>query len=511
MISIKSFKNPFVLHPFLFGLFTTIFLFSHNIGLVKFQDLFSPISVIIITVIILLVIINLILKNKNKSALIVSLGLILFFSYGFIYEIIDSSFESNLKHKYIIAVFVIVFLISTFYLIKTHRILDNATKITNAIGVVIILISLSNIVVYSIEGDSFTNDFSTDNQIITTDNKVNLPDVYYIILDAYAGTESLENEFNFDNSKFYDFLTEKGFYVTKKSHSNYPSTHQSIASSLNMEYIDQIYSSGSLQKRMDNAYEIIDNNKVMKNFKSNGYTIININSGWGPSREISNADINLCTNYRGVSDSELFSMIVNKSMLNPVYVKIFEEDRRELLLCHFSTLSEVNKMTDDPIFVFSHITTPHAPYIFGPNGEKVTPKSLELGYEVKDKEGYIGQLQYTNKLVEDTIEEILTKYDIPPIIIIQGDHGSGETESELSWQDHDDDALKERFSILNAFLVPENEDEIFYETITPVNTFRILFNHIFNDKYDLLEDRLYVAESEFPWNFIEKTELILQN
>jgi len=508
LIKLKSFKNPFVLHPFLFGLFTTIFLFSHNIHLVKFQDLFSPISIIIITVIILLVIINLILKNKNKSALIVSLGLILFFSYGFIYEIIDSSFENNLKHRYVIAVFVIAFLISTFYFIKTHRILNNATKITNAIGVVIILISLSNIAVYFIEGNSFTNDFSADNQIITTNNKVNLSDVYYIILDGYAGTEALENVFNFDNSEFYDFLTEKGFYVPKKSHTNYPSTYQSIASALNMEYINQI-DSENLQKRTDIAYEMIDNNKVMKNFKSKGYTIININSGWGPTREIFNADINLCDNYRGVLDSELFSMIVNKSMLNPFYVKIFEDNRRELLLCHFSTLTEVYKITNEPIFVFSHITIPHPPYVFGPNGEKITPKSLELGDTIRDKEGYIGQLQYTNKLVEDTIEEILTKYDIPPVIIIQGDHGS--SESELSWETLDDDSLKERFSILNTFLVTENEDEIFYETITPVNTFRILFNHIFNDKYDLLKDRQYVAEQEEPWNFIEKTELFLQN
>lgn len=508
MTELKSFKNPFVLHPFLFGLFTTIFLFSHNIHLVKFQDLFSPISIIIITITILLVIINLILKNKKKSALIVSLGLILFFSYGFIYEIIDNSIESNLSHKYVIAVFLIVFLIGTFYFIKTHRRLDNATKIVNAVGVVIILISLSNIAIYSIEGDSFMNDFSTDNQIITTNNNVNLPNVYYIILDAYAGTEALENVFNFDNSEFYDFLTEKGFYVAKKSHSNFPQTYQSISSSLNMEYVNHI-DSENLQKRQDVAYKMIENNKVMKNFKAKGYTIFNINSGWGPTRELPLADMNLCTKYRGIIDSELFSMIINKSMINPLYVKIFADDRRELLLCHFSTLTEVSKMTDEPFFVFAHITIPHASYIFGPNGEKVIPKSLQLGYAVKDKEGYIGQLQYTNKLVQEAIEKILAENTNLPVIIIQGDHGSDE--SEIPWETHNDDSLRERFSIQNAFLIPDIEKEIFYETITPVNSFRILFNHIFNDEYKLLEDKQYAPEKHEPWKFIDVTELILQN
>jgi len=438
---------------------------------------------------------NIVVNNPNRNG---------WRTNGFL----NDSIESNIQHRYVIVVFLILFVIGTFYFIKTPRRLDNATKITNAIGIVIILISLSNIAIYSIEGNSFTNDFSTDNQIITTNNKVNLPDVYYIILDAYAGTEALENVFNFDNSEFYDFLTENGFYVAKKSHSNYPQSYQSLSSSLNMEYVNHI-DSASLQKRQDIAYKMIENNNVMKNFKSKGYTIININSDWGPTRELPIADINLCTKYRGIVDSELFSMLINKSMLNPIYVKIFEDDRRELLLCHFSTLVEVSKITDEPFFVFAHITIPHHPYVFGPNGEKVTPKSLQLGYAVKDKEGYIGQLQYTNKLVQETIEKILAENTNSPIIIIQGDHGSDL--SELGWETHDDDSLRERFSILNAFLIPDKEKEIFYETVTPVNSFRILFNHIFNDEYELLEERQYTPEEHDPWKFIDVTELILQN
>ena len=33
--------------------------------------------------------------------------------------------------------------------------------------------------------------------------QTNLPDIYYIILDEYAGTDSLQKDFNFDNSDFY--------------------------------------------------------------------------------------------------------------------------------------------------------------------------------------------------------------------------------------------------------------------------------------------------------------------
>ena len=65
---------------------------------------------------------------------------------------------------------------------------------------------MGNVVIYYIEGDSFISDFSLDNQIAIINYEDNLPDVYYIILDAYAGSEALEVVFNYDNNEFYDFL-----------------------------------------------------------------------------------------------------------------------------------------------------------------------------------------------------------------------------------------------------------------------------------------------------------------
>ena len=53
--------------------------------------------------------------------------------------------------------------------------------------------------------------------------------------------------------------------------------------------------------------------------------------------------------------------------------------------------------------------------------------------------------------------------------------------------------------------------EIFYDTITPVNTFRILFNNYFGDNFEILEDKMYFAEQEEPWNFIEITEIVIEN
>ena len=160
-----------------------------------------------------------------------------------------------------------------------------------------------------------------------------------------------------------------------------------------MDYINEI-DSYNLQKRIDLGYEMIENNKVMSNLKSKEYKIINFFSGWGPTRDMPLADLNVCNEYRGILDSEFFSMVINKSILDPFYVKLFENDRKELLFCHIEKIKNIQKISDKPIFVFAHITIPHGPYIFGTNGEHLTPESIQLGDKGDDKEKYIGHVNY---------------------------------------------------------------------------------------------------------------------
>ena len=74
------------------------------------------------------------------------------------------------------------------------------------------------------------------------------------------------------------------------------------------------------------------------------------------------------------------------------------------------------------------------------------------------------------------------------IIIIQSDHGY---DFGINYENPSDMSLKQRFSILNAIYLPYGDEDVFYEGITPVNTFRIIFNEYFGTSYEILEDRMY--------------------
>ncbi len=119
--------------------------------------------------------------------------------------------------------------------------------------------------------------------------------------------------------------------------------------------------------------------------------------------------------------------------------------------------------------------------------------------------GYIGQLQYVNKRVIQAVDAILQQSRRPPVIILQGDHGS---RMNVDWDSLKNTDLREPFSIFNAYYVPDKTRAALYDTITPINSFRVLLNTLFGGKYAHLPDRSFYSTYDQPYDFTEVTKLI---
>jgi len=124
-----------------------------------------------------------------------------------------------------------------------------------------------------------------------------------------------------------------------------------------------------------------------------------------------------------------------------------------------------------------------------------------------EKIAYIDQLKFANKEITKVIEKILDKNE-KSIIILQSDHGSG---FDVNFENPDESMMLQRLSILNAYYAPEISKNRFHENITPVNSFRIIFNDYFNGDYKILEDRNYWNHGNAPWDFNDITEIIVKN
>lgn len=140
------------------------------------------------------------------------------------------------------------------------------------------------------------------------------------------------------------------------------------------------------------------------------------------------------------------------------------------------------------------------------NMKEVRSRSLE--------ENYIGQVEYVNKLVTEFVKTILTQPGLKPIIILQADEGPfpvryRNNESEFQWKSASVQEIRKKIRILNAYFFPDVNPDIFYDHITPVNSFRLLFNTYFGMEYPLLPDVNYAfPNDENRYDFYDVTGIV---
>ena len=273
-----------------------------------------------------------------------------------------------------------------------------------------------------------------------------------------------------------------------------------------LNYISDEIGIDSADRRLPN--QLFNNNKIMNIFKSYNYTIVNLALTSG-NPEL--ADFDLCPDQ--FFTNQLQITLWESTMLKPVFVTMFaDQAHRDRILCKFSELSDLHNSMEEPFFVYAHFQFPHPPYVFGPNGEATQIESLSAGASAWDnKLGYVNQIQFANKKVIETIDKILLESSSSPIIILQGDHGTPTLlgGGGLNWYNKNDESIRERMSIFNAYYLPDQNPGLIYDSITPVNSFRLILNTYFNGNYELLEDKNYFSDYKNPYNFTDVTEILL--
>ncbi len=504
-------KKIFVLHPFLFAVSPILFLLSHNIEETSLEEIIQPSLIMILFVLFTQTLLTLIfykpdyrLTGKKKIALILSLFFIIFFSYGHVFNSVEGLRVFGLvvgKRNYVLAFLILILLSGTYVLIRAKKNLSNLTTFLNIVSVSFVMISIGSIALYELRisdgSENIKGSIENSKEILI--NKNELPNIYYIILDGYAGSSTLKEEYNYDNQEFENYLTEKGFYIASESRSNYAETMLSLSSSLNMEHINTLGESIDLPM----LHKMILENNVMKILKSKGYKIVSLRSSIGTIRRFPIADWDVrCGSFLA---NEFHQILIGSTILSRFkkYLNTFHF-YRERILCTISTLGEIHHKVKKPSFIFCHFMLPHPPYMFGRNGEP-TNEDLRFKGLWNKKKPYLDQLIFTNNMMKKVIKKILSEVKNEPIIIIQADHGPlitvGEETSVRT--------VNARMRIFNAFYLPKKDKNIFYSSITPVNTFRFIFNHYLNTNYELLEDKSYFTNYKMPYNFIDVTDKLL--
>ena len=414
-----------------------------------------------------------------------------------------SSFGLNLAHhRYgVIASLIIIGLA-----VITSLRIKNPVRWTKTLNVIFVLLLL--IPLYQIVSAKVSDLINTRQQAELMDiNQKDLhqaaqanPDIYYIIPDTYTREDALFNYYHFDNTEFLLKLKDMGFYVADCSRSNYAHTRLSLASSMNLDYLQNLgLDFTTATPKIESLDPFILNSLVQTELSKLGYKTVAFQTGYRFT-DMQNADYYIQTNssnffspyiepfeYLFLQNSAFRILIDTQPDFVDRFIAPLGMQGSEYLVRIQNTFKDLTKVVEiaSPKFVFVHLDIPHHPFIFLPDGS-INPDrryypSIYMPSGELQKQGYVNQVQYVNTMLYPILEGIINNSENPPIIVLQGDHGL---------------AGDNRVKILNAIYLPEKGIEDLYPSISPVNTFRVIFNNYFGTNLPLLEDETYTSTYE---------------
>ncbi|MBN1564625.1 MAG: hypothetical protein JXA10_12340 [Anaerolineae bacterium] len=508
----KPVVPPPPIYIWLFAAYPILEIYAQNIGLLAAQDMLIALGVAWGVVTIIFLVLQRRIKNPTRAPVITLLLIALFFSYGHIYNVVLQWLDrSESLHLVCFPAALLVFGGALYVAWQKSRVLYKAAAYLNLTAIILVAFPVAKIadfIYYEATAEI------EDLPVVTLQPNASAapPDVYYIILDGYSRADWLETWYGFDNTAFLDELTARGFYVADRSCSNYIQTQLSLPSGLSMAYINPA-NAGRLTGGKGGQYlrsYIKQNNRVVQAFRSLGYTTIHFATHFSITAYNPGADVLIdfgpsgsFVTTEGDATDRYWNALLPTTLYSPffTYDDVLKNNTYSPWNPHrvLMSLAELKAIATrpEPTFTFAHIIKPHDPYSFDRAGNIVDDLAgwiPETDIDLApDDQRYIEQVLFVNTQILDVIDTILAASDEPPIIVIQADHA---WDGRLSLNST---PRIERFPILNAYLVPDVVKDQLYPSISPVNSFRVIFDAYWGTDLGLLEDASYASKYEKPF------------
>jgi len=510
-----------LLHPVLLAIFPILSLYEHNMKETPLQELWEPLALVVAGVVLIWGGLRWWTGDPFRSALTTSLLAALFFVFDLLTQgmnqvlgLIGRLLGRGIAPIHPLPMLILMTVLTVLALALIWRRLTEPTRwnrYLNIFSLILVALPLSSVTLAKMANAGTSRPLPIDPWTLhpKTDHR---PDIYYIILDAYASADNMKDLFNFDNSSFLNRLEHKGFYVARQSRANYCQTRLSLCSSLNGDYLSNLVSPSA--RDLTSITPMIGKNRVVESLRPLGYRFVTFSTGYEPT-EHPEADIYLAPRKATTAfHRRLIYMTPFWFLLTKATARDYFHSARERTLYTLDQLPSIASIKE-PTFTFAHILCPHPPFVFGERGDDVSPRRgnlslVDMGRYTKRynhpegyRKGYCDQAKFVTREIERAIERIIAASAEPPIIILQSDHGSGLLHHV---DDPDQTNMHERMGILNCYYVPPSARVNLHEAITPVNSFRVLFNNLFDASLPLLEERNYFSTFQNPLQFTDVTD-----
>jgi len=486
-------------YPFLVAAYPALALLAANADQVRLAAVVRPLLLSLLLCAVLYTLLAVLLRHPERSAALTSWWLLLFFAYGHVYSALQEVTllgESLGRHRYLAVIWLILGILGVVWILRLEA-GGHSARVLVVTSAIVVSLPILQVAFYLLQAGLLSASAPSSStlpkgQVLHAPAGQELPDIYYIILDGYARSDTLKEVYGFDNAGFRAGLEQLGFVVAECSQSNYAQTELSIASSTNMQYLDAL--GGSFRAGTDNLLPLrplIRSSAVRRSLQSLGYRTVAFDTGY-TFINLQDADLYLSAwPAIGLADFELLFVRSTAGLIvldGTTLLRRPQDEHRERVLFAFDELERLGS-EPGPKFVYAHIVSPHAPYVFSASGEPVDSPDTSgaIGGEW-EKQAYADQARYISQRTLAMLEKLIGGSGRPLVILLQADHGRGEG------------SPAGRMRILNAYRFP-GADQAIAPGISPVNSFRVLFNSLFGTSLSILPDVSYFSTYPAPYDF----------
>jgi hypothetical protein len=432
--------------------------------------------------------------QKTAAILLFILFIVLFF--GVLQKFISHIPLISILSDFLIFTLLCIFIIVVF-IRKVLKYKDISAGLSKPIGIIVIVLFVIEIGIFVVNMPLFkkTKDLIypdkplSDHYISNNSPDSCKPDVYFLVFDAYTNNATLKAVWNFDNSQITNWLAEKDFHIGQNTHSNYNFTVFSISSTFNMNFIDPDKgSNGGVPRNILQANKSLSDNETFSIMQKENYRIYFLapfrnviqDNGLGGFFDYLSAGLITHQTFPGCFHGSTYFAFIEKKLhpsIDDYYMPLkgkYENVINTVKKIEATTDSTVNRR---PHFVYGHFLVPHDPPLFDARGKFISPEEART---VTPYNTYVDQIKFANVLIQELVGYIHKHNKPNTVIIIEGDHG---------FQYFQNDSIpRYAFKNFNAIYFPDKNYRLLYDTMSPVNDFRILFDHYFGQHFLLLKD-----------------------
>ncbi|HTX92045.1 MAG TPA: hypothetical protein VMC09_12600 [Anaerolineales bacterium] len=476
-----------------FAAYPVLALLAYNISQVRYTAGTRPLVVSVAAGALLFLLFRLAYRDWHRAAFATAIFTVLFYTYGQVFDQIQKRWKVPALPAWLGSLWLILLVFGLVWAGRPKAHFQGAALTLNVVSLGLTVYAMVQVAI-AVPPDGGRTILPADPkapiQALQVPSGETPPDIYYFIPDSYGRSDLLSANLNYDNSKFISDLEAKGFYVAQCSQSNYPRTDVSMGSSLNLDYLQDLNDKFD-PKNEDRTqlWQSILHSTVRYELEKAGYKTVAFATGFAFT-EMTSSDVYLAPSSFGSSMSEFETLLIRTTPLRHLedlgLVNLTQIDgeryreRTELILNSMDKLAHM----PGPKFVFIHLVIPHPLFVFAPDGSPTDPASFMdangIYSQVNYYQGYRNQAAYISGQLDTAVGTLLAESPNPPVIVIQGDHAP--------WLQQGSD----QFKILNAYYLPGHND-LLYPTISPVNTFRLIFDTYLGAHYQLLDDTSYAS------------------